>query len=278
MGTTTGYAYGYTDAAETKPKYAYIAGDIADAYCKTSITNLFWLSRSTSSSSELSRCDRRMLAVYDTGNTKAPMFFFVYDNITSKSNYQKVFLLHTVEEPSISGSKVTVTNSAGRLVLQNVVGGSSITKVGGAKPANWTVGSKTYALISDKSDKTDNYWGRAEIATASGTNNVLLNAMYVCDSSSDPGLSATAITNSSKASGAVLGKVAAIFADSASRETSSFSFTTSGSGTLNYYVSGVAAGTWTVKVGSTTKTATATEDGGLLVFTAPAGAVTLTKN
>ena len=287
MGTTTGYAYGYTDTAQTKPKYAYIAGDIADAYYKTKINNLFgWITRSVGSSSELSRCDRRMLAVYDTGNAKAPMYFFVYDNITSKSDYQKVFLLHTVKEPSISGSKVTVTNDSGRLVLQNVAGNCTITKVGGivkktvdgtdvydsTNSHNYDVGGKQ---IATKNDKNDGYWGRAEITTPSGKNNVMLNAMYVCDAGNDPSLSAKAIT-STKATGAVLGNVVAVFADSASRETSSFSFTASGSGTLSYYVSGVKAGTWKITVGSTTKTVTATSDGGLLVFTAPAGTVTLT--
>ena len=274
MGTTTGYAYGYSDAAETKPKYAYLAGDIADAYIVP------WISYggfSLGSTTYLERCDRRMLAVYETGNEKSPLFFFVYDNITSKdTKYQKVFLLHTITEPTISGKKATVVNGSGKLVLQNVAGDCTLSKVGGAKPANWTVGSKTYGLISSKSDKTDGYWGRLEVATPSGSkNNVMLNVTYVCDKNNDPNLTATAITNSSAATGAVIGKVAAVFADGASRQTSSFSFTTSGSGTLTYYVSGVGAGKWTVKVGSNTQTVTATEDGGLLVFTAPAGSVSL---
>ena len=54
------------------------------------------------------------------------------------------------------------------------------------------------------------------------------------------------------------------------------SFTTEGEGTLHYYVSGVAAGSWTVRVGSHTQTVTVTEESGLLVFSAPAGTVTLT--
>ena len=282
MGTTTGYAYGYSDTAKTKPTYAYIAGDIADAYCATTIKyiSLFDTTlRTTSSSSNMERCDRRMLAVYDTGNSDVPLYFFVYDNITAKdSKYQKVFLLHTINEPTISGKTATVTNGDGKLVLQNVVGNCTLSKVGGSKPANWTVGSKTYGLISSKSDKTDGYWGRLEVATASGSkSNIMLNAMYACDKSKSPtGQTATAITNSSSATGAVMGKVAAVFCDGASRQTSSFSFTASGSGNLTYYVSGVGAGNWTVKVGSVTKTATASSDGGLLVFTAPAGTVTLT--
>ena len=285
MGTTTGFAYGYSDTAKTKPTYAYIAGDIADAYCATTFKRISLpivgtkLVRTTSSSSNMERCDRRMLAVYDTGNSDVPMYFFVYDNITAKdSKYQKVFLLHTVTEPSISGKTATVVNGDGKLVLQNVVGNCTLSKVGGSKPANWTVGGKTYALISSKSDKTDGYWGRLEVATASGSkSNIMLNAMYVCDKSKSPsGQTATAVTNSSSATGAVMGKVAAVFYDGASRATSSFSFTASGSGNLTYYVSGVKAGNWTVKVGSTTKTVSASSDGGLLVFTAPAGTVTLT--
>ena len=274
MGTTTGYAYGYADAAKTKPTYAYLAGDIAAAYCTPQ--TLFGYTIGFNSS-ELERCDRRMLAVYETGNARSPLFFFVYDNITSKdTKYQKVFLLHTITEPTISGKKATVVNGSGKLVLQNVAGDCTLSKVGGAKPANWTVGSKTYDLISSKSDKTDGYWGRLEVATPSGSkNNVMLNVTYVCDKNNDPNLTATAITNSSAATGAVIGKVAAVFCDGASRQTSSFSFTTSGSGTLTYYVSGVKAGKWTVKVGSNTQTVTATEDGGLLVFTLPAGTVTL---
>ena len=278
MGTTTGFAYGYSDTAKTKPTYAYIAGDIADAYCATSIYSLFGtVLRTTSSSSNMERCDRRMLAVYDTGNSDVPLYFFVYDNMTAKdSKYQKVFLLHTVTEPSISGKTATVINGDGKLVLQNVVGNCTLSKVGGDKPANWTVGSKTYALTKD--DKTDGYWGRLEVATASGSkSSIMLNAMYVCDKSKSPsGQTATAITNSSSATGTVMGKVAAVFYDGASRATSSFSFTASGSGNLTYYVSGVKAGSWTVKVGSTTKTVSASSDGGLLVFTLPAGTVTLT--
>ncbi|MBP5610567.1 MAG: heparinase II/III family protein, partial [Clostridia bacterium] len=275
MGTTTGYAYGYTDTAKTNPKYAYIAGDIADAYCtpKTLFGYVYGFN-----SSELDRCDRRMLAVYDTGNSDVPMYFFVYDYITAKdTKYQKVFLLHTVTEPSISGKTATVVNGSGKLVLQNVVGDCTLSKVGGEKPNNWKVGNTTYSLISSKSDKTDGYWGRLEVATPSGSKtNVMLNVMYVCDASKSPSGQTASKISTSTVTGSVIGNVAAIFVDSADRATSTVSFASGGSGTLNYYVSGVKAGKWTVKVGSSTQTVTATSDGGLLVFTAPAGTVTLT--
>ena len=264
-GKTTGYACGYADEAKTKPTYAYIAGDIADAYVDT---NLYLFK-----TGYLERCDRRMLTVYDTGSDKVPMLFFVYDNVIAKdSAYQKVFLLHTVTEPTISGDCVTVVNGGGKLVLQNVAGDCTIDKVGGAGN-NYNVGGKQIATI--KGD--DGYWGRVEVATSAGSkNDVMLNVMYVCDAEESPQITATPITDSTAATGSVIGNTAAVFVDSAERATYEFSFTASGYESLNYYVSGVAAGEWIVSVGTFTQRVTATKSSGLLTFSAPAGRVTLT--
>ena len=256
FGTTTGHEGAYLDEAQTQPKYAYIAGDIAKAYTST-----------------VTRLDRRMLAVYDTGNPDVPMYFFVYDNITaSDSSYQKVFLLHTKTEPTVSGKTVTVVNGDGKLVLQNVVGNTTLSKVGGAGH-NYDVGG---SQIATQNGEDDGYWGRAEIKTAAGnTNDVMLNAMYVCDKAKSPeGQTATAISNSI-VTGTVIGKVAAIFVNAATRRTTALTVTAPGTGELTYYISGVQAGKWTVTAGGVSQTVTATEDGGLLVFTAPAGQVSL---
>ena len=257
FGTTTGHEGGYLDEAQTQPKYAYIAGDIASAY-----------------TSGVSRLDRRMLAVYDTGNDEIPMYFFVYDNIiASDGSYQKVFLLHTKTEPEISGNTVTVVNGGGKLVLQNAVGNCTLSKIGGAGH-NYDVGGSPIATLNGEND---GYWGRAEIKTATGkTNDIMLNVMYVSDANKTPqGQTATAISNT-LVTGSVIGKVAAIFVNAAERRSTDLTFTASGTGDLTYYVSGVKAGKWTVTASGSTQTVTATEDGGLLVFTAPAGAVSLT--
>ena len=258
FGTTTGHAEGYLDAEKTQPKYAYIAGDVASAYTST-----------------VSRLDRRMLAVYDTGNPDVPMYFFVYDNVTATdTSYQKVFLLHTKTEPTISGNTVTVKNGEGKLVLQNVAGNCSISKIGGAGH-NYDVGG---TQIATQNGEDDGYWGRAEIKTATGkANDIMLNVMYVCDGSKNPtGQTATALASNTLVTGAVIGKVAAIFVNAADRRTTALTFTANGTGDLTYYVSGVKAGTWTVVAGGVPQTVTVTEDSGLLVFTAPAGQVSLT--
>ena len=245
-GTVTGVQYAYADQAKTIPTYAYIAGDLSAAYV---------------SGAGISRMDRRMLTVYDTDNDEVPMYFFVFDDIVSShSSYTKKFLLHTKNEPTVVGNTVTAIYEDGKLVLQNVTG-DNINKSAGS-----VVGNTNY-------NQNDGYWGRVEISPSTGRNeDVLLNVMYVCQKDESPSLAAAGFSNGT-VQGAVIGNTAAVFVKSASRRTTEFSFTASGEGYLNYYVSGVAAGTWSVVVGGyTVNAATATAEGGILVFSAPAGA------
>ncbi|MBO6019579.1 MAG: hypothetical protein J6P88_00145, partial [Clostridia bacterium] len=256
--TVTGYAYGYSDVAQNVPAYAYIAGDITPAYDNSRATEV----------------TRRMLTVFDTADPNEELYFFVFDNITATSgSYKKTFLLHVPTEPTISGNTITVVNeNDAKLVVQNVFGGDSITKIGGTNN-NYNVNG---SQINPTNNGNDGYWGRVEISPNTGSaTNQILNAMYVCDASDPNSLTATPISNST-VKGAVLGNTAAVFVTSATRRTTSFNFTASGSGTLNYYVSGVAAGGWAISVnGVLVGTTHATEDGGLATFTAPAGTVTL---
>ena len=255
-GKVTGVAYGYADAAKTKPTYAYIAGDITAAY----------------DSSTVAEAQRRMLVVYDTGNADAPMYFFVFDNVTAKyDSYQKTFLLHTRTEPQVEGNVVTEkTREGGKLVLQSVFGCHEIKPIGGFGN-NYNVNGTQCEPNQDATSQNDGFWGRVEIWTEKGNRtDRMLNVMYVCDSSKNPDLPATGFSND-VVTGSVIGKVAAAFVNELARRETAFSFTAPGSGELTFYVSGVKAGNWTVSAGGATKTVNATEDGGFLVFTAPAG-------
>ena len=259
-GTVTGYQYGYSDQAQTTPAYAYIAGNITPAYDNSRATEV----------------TRRMLTVFDTSDPNEELYFFVFDNITATSgSYKKTFLLHVPNEPTIDGKKVTVVNDqGGKMVLQNVFGGDNIEGIGGANRNYLVNGSQ----INPTNSTDDGYWGRVEISPNTGsTTNQLLNVMYVCDETDPTDLTATAISNST-VKGAVLGNTAAVFIISAARRTTQFDFENgAAAGTYKYYISGVAAGDWIVSVGGTpVGIARATEEGGLLVFTAPAGTVTLT--
>ena len=257
-GTVTGYAYGYSDQAQNTPAYAYIAGNITPAYDNNRVTEV----------------TRRMLTVFDTADSDEELYFFVFDNITATSgSYKKTFLLHVPTEPTISGNTITVVNeNDAKLVVQNVFGGDTITKIGGTNN-NYNVNG---SQVVPSKGGNDGYWGRVEISPNTGSaTNQILNVMYVCDDDDPNTLTAVPISNST-VKGAVLGNTAAVFVTSATRRTTSFNFTASGSGTLNYYVSGVAAGGWAISVnGVLVGTTHATEDGGLATFTAPAGTVTL---
>ena len=259
-GDVIGVKYAYADAAKTSPLYAYVAGDISTSY----------------DTSRASKVVRRMLAVYDTKNASVPLYFFVFDNVTvANSSLEKVFLLHTRTEPTISGKTVTEINGEGKLVLQNVFGGDSIQKIGGENN-NYNVNGTQVAADATSTSREDGYWGRVEISTTGGKTQQMLNVMYVCDADKNLKLTARAIeTNDVK--GAVIGSTAAIFVTDTARRTTALSFTAPGEGDLTYYVSGVKAGRWTLIVNGQAKALTAGEDDGFLTFTAPAG-VTITLN
>ena len=258
-GKTTGYAYGYGGEDGKTPVYAYIAGDIAAAY----------------SAGVADEVTRRMLTVFDTGRDDVKAFFFVYDHITlKKSSDRKIFLLHTVEEPSVEGKIVTVTAGDGKLVLQNVFGGDKIEKIGGANKNYYLNGKQ----VATKNGEDDGYWGRVEISPSTGhATDEILNVMYVCDKAKTTMVKALSI-ETALVTGSVIGNTVAVFVKNATRATGTIEFSTRGVGDLNVYVSGVAAGNWSVTTSDgKTVTVAATEEGGLLTFTAPAGNVTLVK-
>jgi hypothetical protein len=153
----------------------------------------------------------------------------------------------------------------------------SIEAIGGAGRAYEVNGVN----ILDKDSTTDNaekIWGRVEISTVGEKHSEMLNAMYVTDATNKTVTKAVKVENDQVA-GSVLVGTAAIFVRSAEREDEAIRFTTEGSGDLRYYISGAAAGKWSVRVnGKDCGTAAATEEGGMLVFSAPAGSVELVHN
>ncbi len=270
-GKITGVQYGYKDADKTKAAYAYLAGDITKAY----------------DSSQASYVGRRMLAVY-TDDANYPMYFFVFDKITSTASYKKTFLLHVrgKNEPTVDGNVITITNGEGKLVAHSLSSNATIAKVGGRvykSDGSYDADNSMNYLINgtnckSPNGKDDGNWGRIEITTSGNATSTFMNAMYVTDASNTAKAPTVAKITGSGIEGASIGNVAAVFATSNSRAASQLKFSTSGSGNMTYYVSGVAAGEWAISVSGTSYgTATATEEGGLLVFTAPAGSVTLSS-
>ena len=253
----TGVAYGYMDSAKTAPKFAYAASDISPAY-----------------QGALTKGDRRMLAVFDTKDSTVPMYFFVYDNFTGTNNADAMtFLLHTKSQPTISGKTVSAFSGTGKIVLQNIKGGDKIEAIGGVGN-NYVVNG---SHVEPTNGTNDGYWGRVEISTQNNSkNDAQLNVIYVTDTSNKTTKTASEIFGD-VICGAIIGNTAAVFVEDSVNYRGAINFSTAGAGeSVDYYVSGVAAGNWSVSVGSTTFTVTVAEGEGILHFTAPSGPVTIT--
>ena len=272
-----GRQHGYVDGDKSQPLYAYIAGDLSKAYDSTSAPYV----------------GRRMLTVF-TGDEEFPMVFFVFDDITSKQGCSRKFLLQisSSDEPTIVNNNnkkintVTTENGDGKLVLTcltegniiiNGLGGRNEGKYDASKSKNYLVNGKQ--VCPDNLSRDDGHWGRVEITIATGKTDItFMNVLYVTDRGNKNAASVVSVTNAVGLEGGVFqGKIAGLFASARTGATEAISCTTKGEGDIDYYVSGVAAGEWAVTVdGKDCGTYTATAEGGLLTFTAPAGDIVIT--
>ena len=259
-GTVTGMRVGYGNAAHTTAWYSYIAGDITPAY----------------DSETVSEVERRMLVDY--WGTDSVTYFFVYDNITATDpNFKKTFLLHTPTEPTMINSKTyQVINGNGKMVLQNVVGNNVTITPRGGENQNFLTnynGANNYVQLATKNGEDDGFWGRLDVSPATGNaTDRMLNV--ICISSKNTAVPTATDISTSVVAAAQIGNAAAAFVKDSSPRTSSFSFTTTGTTELDYFISGVAKGTWTVKRNGTTL-GTFEATGGLLFFEADPGTIQL---
>lgn len=273
-GDVTGHSYGYTNTQDTK--FVYISGDITDAYEATTVEYI----------------GRSMLSVY-TGDEKMPMIMFVFDRIDAVNpEFKSTFLLQVpgTYEPVIDDANkaVTVTNGEGKLVLYNVIGGDDIAKYGGVdengEKLNYYVNGKQLSFVVSGAVKDSNSWGRVELSqtTPDSKTDNFLNVIAVADNDKEITLGAKRVVGlnddgNALLEGASFGSVTAMFANKASRVSEEMSFVTEGDGLIEYYISGLYTGTWTVSVGGdAVGTVYATADSGMVYFKAPVGEITLT--
>ena len=218
---------------QNKPKYVYYANDMTKAYDATTVDYV----------------ERGVLATY-TNNETFPMVMFIYDHIaTDNASFQKTFLLQCVNRPTINGTTVSFDNGKGKLVLNSLKGADSIRSYGGDQifylpEANKTL-NPTYAT------STGDMWGRVEIRPNVGSKtNYLMNVIYVTDVETTEVLTPTLVETSTLI-GAVALDQTAVFMKTKTYESSTVTFaaTTYGSVKMNYYVGGLATGTWDVSIG-----------------------------
>lgn len=251
-GETTGFAYEYKEDGVT-PKYAYIAGDISQAYDSRTVEFI----------------ERRMLAIF-TDNENYPMFFYVFDNVFSvDKDFQKTFLLHTTYEPTVDGNTVTSVVGNGKLVLTSLFDGAEIEAIGGE--GKWFL---VNGHPCSPSEKTSNQWGRVEISTSGAVYTGMLNAMYVTDASNDVYLKTELIADNELCIAAKTDNTVAVFTKGKEKNASRLEFEFDEQGLLDYYVSGMSVGSWSVRVdGVTVAHLYAYDDEGFLNFKAPSGKI-----
>lgn len=255
-GEVTGVEYEINE--DGTADYAYLAGDITAAYDQQTVDYV----------------GRRMFTLY-TGNEDFPMYFIVYDRITSDSeDYEKRFLLQTPTEPEIdrAAKTVTIKNKEGKLVLTSLLGAERFDAFGG-KDQTFLINGINCDSIGGSNG---NNWGRVEIAAPKGEKTTdILNFMYVTDIGNENKTVPTLIEND-KIVGTRVENTVVLFAKDLDPSCESFNFTTEGSGLIRHFITGVHGGTWHVTVdGVSVATVTASDEGHLIDFYAPCGNVTV---
>ena len=252
-----------------EPEYSYISGDITAAY-----------------SDKVDEVRRSMLFM-PTEDMDAPAIFFVMDKVVSSdASFKKTFLLHSLQEPEVSGNVTTIKRDTngynGKLVNQTLYPvDATIEKIGGAG-SQWLINGINYVpneSTSANANEDLNYgWGRVEISPSTeAEEDYFLNAMYVSDADSEAALKQAELIETEQVLGARLSDRAAVFTKNKERLSGSITFTVPGSGEVKIAAAGLAAGAWTVTAGgSDAGAAIATDEGGIIYFTAPAGEITLT--
>lgn len=296
MADTTGASYGYNP--DGTPRYAYLAGDLTDAYDADTVDYM----------------GRRMFTLF-TGDKDFPVLFFTFDQLLSDDEaFTKHWLLHTLKEPSIDQDSLTATviNGDGKMYLESLYGADAIVKIGGEGKAWWINGyfkdpndkGSWNPKTQDFDDPTDkgswvegkennddpayngtanyeNIWGRIELRTEGERYSKFFTVMAVTDTENEAKFEIEKFkTDDDTVYGAKFGNTVVAFLNSADKPSikqyKEFSFTTEGDGSCEYYVAGIEAGTWEIFVnGVFVKTVKATKDGALLSFTAPCGNVTV---
>ncbi len=255
------YRYGKVLFHEETADHTVLSGDITSAYTdKVSdvIRTMVFLRRS---------------------DKDIPGVFVVYDRVTSsKAEFEKIFQLHTQEEPEIHGNISTLKNTKGKnhgaLVNQTLLPeNAKLSKVGGAGHEFDIRGtSYTSLVMPGDTNSTEAGWGRVEIRPESAAlKDVFLNAMYVTDSENLSSVHEAEPISGEGFVGAKLLDKAVLFPDS--RDITSFEFVLPGDAETDVIITGVGAGGWAVDG----RTFAVGNDGATLSFRHSSGKVIVEK-
>ena len=254
--------------------YAYIAGDLTGAY-DADVVDYY---------------SRHMLTIA-TGNPEMPLLFITFDRVDAvKAESEKNYLLHVQQEPLATDSDnvMIVVNTKdgnnGRMVVQSLTDTRMYT-IGGDGQEYWLY-DKNVPTEKEIGPVCEAGWGRINITPLDKQeSDCFLVVMYVSDAVKEGEnavdvsyIPAQKIDGDSVLGSVILGTVVT-FQKGTERQDQAFSFTVPQDGeyaSMRYYVTGVAGGQYRVLVdGAEVGVFTATEEEGMLSFTAPAGEVSV---
>jgi heparin/heparan-sulfate lyase len=249
------------------PAYTYLKGDITAAY-----------------SSKVKNVERSFVFL-NLGGSAVPAALVVFDRVVSANPaFQKFWLLHSMEEPSIEGNTARLTASGhgwnGQLVNTTVLpqeGNARLTKIGGPGKEFWVFG-KNYPNSENPPDPESGAW-RVELSPRQpAATDLFLNVVQVMDRGSSARLPVEKV-ESKELTGVRVADRVVLFNPAGGRLAQPVSFAARGDGTLRFLVADLAAGSWQVLRGghAAGKPVAVSKDAGTLYFEGPAGSYTLKR-
>ena len=266
VGEILGHEFG-PDPVE--PNYSYLKGDIADAY-----------------SDKVENYERSFMFL-NLKDEDHPAAILVFDRvISSNKDFQKIWLCHGLNEPTITGNRTVFTdtreskgdNYNGKLTIDTLLPAADntvINTVGGEGKEHWVFGTNYEGRPLAGGANEGGGW-RVEISPKTASEqDYFLNVLQVGDADGAEALPVTLI-ETDKAAGAVVADRVVVFGKDRDRTKDDVTFSFTGDGTFEITAADLQAGTWTVKKdGADLCEAIVTEDGGVAVFTGEAGSYTL---
>jgi heparin/heparan-sulfate lyase len=239
MGKVTAHAVGRDGS------YGYIAGDITKAY-----------------SAKAEKVQRAMLAI-KTNKPRYPAVVIVADHVRSSNpSFEKSFLLHSTDEPTINGHTITIVNRrhtyedgklprtgiydghyGGKLVLQNLLP----VDAGLRKVEGHTIRGAHYPATKPDANGEEG-WGRVEIYSTGRKSTDFLDIMTVMDSTTSDTPVARRIENDDLIGAQIL-NLAAVFGKKGQPLPDKTEVSFKGSGRLNVFIGDLRPGEWQLVTG-----------------------------
>ncbi|UCH09851.1 MAG: hypothetical protein JSU61_11650, partial [Fidelibacterota bacterium] len=264
------------------PEYSYLSGDLTPAY-------------TSSPSSKVSTVHRSMVALNHFDDTY-PACLIVFDRVVSTNpEFRKTWQIHSIEEPEISDSSITIRRTArhysngpsgglgyysGKLEVHSLLpADGDIQSIGGPGFDCWVDHEQTNYPPDPQGANYDyeNGMWRAEVSpTGSREEDLFLHVMTVMDNAIPVGPAIEAI-DAEQLAGALLLDRAVCFSKDGSELSGQVGLSIPGSDTIKVLVCGLQPGVWSVTGNGVELTGLpASEEGKSLYFTVPGGDYVLT--